>query len=283
MKNVAALVVLAVTVVGCHVNVVDGGGKDAEVTGETGQALRCAPDDLFTSAIAVCGDFSSAGDVDIEGDLSVGGELSHAGEFNVDGALRLGDAPCGRRGLAVSAAVHIAKNDHDDHSVSMIDGSMVLGDGRSYFGDASFIGKTDIHVNGHASMFVDGDVDAVGDGTIFVEPGASLDLYISGSLSTAGSFVAAGCDPSSFRIFVGGRGSIIAGAGETELRGFLYAPDAEVQLAGDARITGAVVAREISFAGEMHVKGVPSRPRPAEACGRVTASPSVTSGSAGPT
>ena len=126
-------------------------------------------------------------------------------------------------------------------------------------------------------MFVDGDIAFVGESSITVEPGASLDLYIAGSLNTVGSMVAAGCDPRSLRVFVGGHDSIIASAGDNELRGFLYAPDAEVSFAGTTQVTGAVVAKELSFAGELRVKGIAEPKRPDASCrARVPAQPEVT-------
>src|SRR5687767_12672970 len=102
---VAAIAVIAgLVALGCNVNVVKQKGDpdaDDRVTSSTGQALRCAPDDLFASAVAVCGDLSGAGSIDVQGDLAVGGDLSHVGAFDVTGAVRMGGAPCGGRGLDV--------------------------------------------------------------------------------------------------------------------------------------------------------------------------------------
>jgi ELWxxDGT repeat protein len=90
-----------------------------------------------------------------------------------------------------------------------------------------------------------------------------------------GSLPRAPGGPRALRVFVGGHDSIIAGAGESELRGFLYAPDAEVSFAGTTQITGAVVAKEISFAGGLRVKGIAPPRRPDASC-RVPAKPEVT-------
>ena len=277
MKAVIGLLA-AVVLSGCSVSVMknkgadfDGNGDaDGETTGSTRQSLSCAPDDgLFDSALTVCGELSYAGEVEVDGDISVGGDLAYAGSLDVTGATRTSAPSCGSKGFDVAGAVAKARADHDHGPAE------VLGSGRYYFGDASFVGDHHIRVTGHASMFVDGDLDFVGESSIYVEPGASLDLYIAGSVNTVGSMVAAGCDPRSLRVFVGGHDSIIASAGDNELRGFLYAPDAEVSFAGSTTVTGGVVAKEISFAGGLRVKGVAAPKRPDSSC-RVPAKPEVT-------
>lgn len=262
MKAVVGLLA-AVVLSGCSISVVkrSGDADEREVTASARQALGCAPEDgIFDSALTVCGDLSGAGEIAIDGDLAVGGDLSHAGSFDVSGDTRMSAPACGSRGFDVAGAVAKARADHDHGAAS------VLESGRYYFPDASFVGENHIRVTGHASMFVDGDVAFVGESSIFVEPGASLDLYIAGSVSAVGSLVAAGCDPRALRVFVGGHDSIIAGAGESELRGFLYAPDAEVSLAGTTQVTGAVVAKEVSFAGALRVRGIAPPKRPDAAC-----------------
>lgn len=272
MKAVFGLLA-AVVLSGCSISVVKRGG-DGDSEGETTRAVRqslgCAPDDgIFDAALTVCRDLSFAGEVEVDGDASIGGDLSAVGDFDVTGATRMSAPSCGSKGFDVAGAVAKARANHDHGPAAM------LGSGRYYFGDSSFVGAHHIRVAGHASMFVDGDLDFVGESSIFVEPGASLDLYIAGSVHTVGSMVAAGCDPRALRVFVGGHDSIFASAGESELRGFLYAPDAEVSFAGTTQVTGAVVAKEISFAGALRVKGISSPKRPDASC-RVPAKPEVT-------
>jgi hypothetical protein len=261
----------AVILSGCSISVVKRGADgDDEVTGAVRQSLGCAPDDgLFDAALTVCSDLSFAGVVEVDGDAAIGGDLSAAGDFDVTGATRMNAPSCGAKGFDVAGAVAKARDNHDHGPAT------VLENGRYYFGDSSFASEHHIRVTGNASMFVDGDLDFVGESSIFVEPGASLDLYIAGSVNTVGSLVAAGCDPRALRVFVGGHDSIIAGAGESELRGFLYAPDAEVSFAGTTQVTGGIVAKEISFAGELRVKGISSPKRPDASC-RVPAKPEVT-------
>jgi hypothetical protein len=271
MKAIVGLLA-ALVLSGCSISVVqrDGDSDGEEITASARQSLSCAPDDgLFDSALTVCRDLSFAGDVVVEGNASVGGDLSYAGDFDVSGATRMTAPACGKGGFDVAGAVARARDNHDHGAAT------VLESGRYYFGDSSFVGDHHIRVTGHASMFVDGDLTFVGESSIFVEAGASLDLYIAGSVRTVGSMVAAGCDPRALRVFVGGHDSIIAGAGESELRGFLYAPDAEVSFAGTTQITGAVVAKEISFAGGLRVKGIAPPRRPDASC-RVPAKPEVT-------
>jgi len=259
---------------GCSVSgpETESGGRrdgDGEATGLARQSLSCAPDDgIFDAALTVCRDLSFAGEMEVDGDVAIGGDLSHAGDFDVTGSTRMSAPSCGSQGFDVAGAVAKARDDHD------FGPSTVLENGRYYFEDSSFVGDNHIRVTGNASMFVDGDIAFVGESSIFVEPGASLDLYIAGSLNAVGSMVAAGCDPRSLRVFVGGNDSIVAGAGESELRGFLYAPDAEVSFAGTTVVTGGVVAKEISFAGELRVRGTASPKRPDASC-RVPAKPSV--------
>jgi hypothetical protein len=275
----------------------EGAACDGGVIGELSIAgsLRTAGDLVTT------GDVSGAGDMSIGRDLVVGGSLSTAGDLDVGGTLRVsgdfshagsssarrapygaGAPSCGCNTFDVAGSVARAKSDNDNAKKNLpsdaaINGAdeVVLTSGRYYFSRPSWVGRTHVKIEGNVSVFVDGSLDAVGESAIEVPAGSTLDLYVAGSVHAVGSLVAGACDPSAFRLYVGGAGSVIAGAGQTELRGFVFAPDAEVSIAGDTRITGAILARRISYAGELRVKHVPEKARPAEPSEREIAAPVV--------
>ncbi|MEZ4259186.1 MAG: hypothetical protein R3B36_08960 [Polyangiaceae bacterium] len=242
----------------------------------------------------VCGgDLDTAGSVDVGRDLSVGGDLDTVGSLDVGGTLRVrGDsghvggshvggraswgaptAPaCGCRAFDVAAAVAIARDDNDDarrgvdpelRSVGRSD--ITLRGGRYYFSNASAVGTSRWHIEGNVRVFVDGDLESVGRSSFDLAEGATLDLFVAGRVHAVGSLVAGNAkDPSAFRLYVGGAGSVIGGAGELDFRAFVYAPRASLEVAGSTRVVGALVARHVSYAGDLRVRFAKASPRPAE-------------------
>jgi len=265
-------------------------------------SLRTGEGVSFAGELDVRDHLYSAGGVSGAGDLSVGGDLatkegvSGAGTLRVGGALRAsegvtfagttrvgergafvdpGAAPCGCDTASrydVAAAVSAARESHDneraglptDASTLVGRGSLALSDGRYYFRSATAVGKLVIEVKGNVQLYLDGDLTTVGEGQIRLAEGATLDLFVNGRLTTVGN--ATFGDPSrpeAFRLYVGGENAALTFAGRDAFHGLVYAPEADVSFAGAAVIDGAIVAKELSYAGDLEVRGARPRTQPA--------------------
>ncbi len=262
----------------------------------TGDDVSFAGDLLVRDHLYSASGVSGAGDLSVGGDLATKGKLSGAGSLRVGGALRAaegtsfvgresvndeatfvdpGIAPCGCDKASrydVAAAVAAAKEANDNAKAGLaIDanalvgkGKITLHEGRYYFGSATAVGKLTIEVRGAVQLYLDGDVTSVGEGQIRLAAGATLDLFVNGKLTTVGS--ATFGDPSrpeAFRLYVGGENAAITFAGRDAFHGMVYAPEAEVSFAGAAEIDGAIVAKELSYAGDLVVRAARTAEQPA--------------------
>jgi choice-of-anchor A domain-containing protein len=279
-------------------------------------SLRVGGDVSFAGDLRVADHLYSAGDVSGAGDFSVGGDLgakrglSGAGSLTVGGQLRAGDvsfagdqrvgqrgafvdpgaAPCGCDAASrydVASAVAAAKMQNDNRAASLpLDASALAGtssvtlkSGRYYFANAQAVGKLTIEVEGAVQLYLEGDIGAVGEGQVRLAKGATLDLFVDGKLTTVGE--ATFGDPSrpeAFRLYVGGKNAAITFAGKAGFHGLVYAPEADLSFAGEARIQGGLVAKHVSYAGDLTVEGarVWSQPESCEdPAGTVPAKPEV--------
>jgi hypothetical protein len=242
-------------------------------------------DDLVTRD-----DVSGAGAITVGRDLSCGGSVSMAGSLDVGGTARVsrriaiagdervrgrapyvapGDPACGCGAFDVAGSVSFARGDNDNARAGLDTDALRLGartitleTGRYYFANARAIGQVKFRIAGNVTIHVDGDVDLVGAADLELLPGAACDLYVNGSVHYAGSVVAgSAADPSAFRLYVGGEGSVIAGAGEATFYGYVYAPRAEVKWAGETKVVGAIFAKDVSYAGALTVAYAKPSPR----------------------
>jgi choice-of-anchor A domain-containing protein len=279
-------------------------------------SLRVGGDVSFAGDLRVADHLYSAGDVSGAGDFSVGGDLgakrglSGAGSLTVGGQLRAGDvsfagdqrvgqrgafvdpgaAPCGCDAASrydVAGAVAAAKLQNDnvraglplDASALVGTSSVTLKSGRYYLSNAQAVGKLTLNVEGAVQLYLEGDIGAVGEGQVKLAKGATLDLFVDGKLTTVGE--ATFGDPSrpeAFRLYVGGKNAAITFAGKAGFHGLVYAPEADLSFAGEARIQGGLVAKHVSYAGELTVEGarVWSQPETCEdPAGTVPAKPEV--------
>ncbi|MBW6516759.1 MAG: hypothetical protein K0B81_09140 [Candidatus Cloacimonetes bacterium] len=87
-------------------------------------------------------------------------------------------------------------------------------------------------------------------GVFHIEDGASLTIYISESLYTSGdSFINDSEIPSNLQIFGTESCTHIKMTGMTELHGAIYAPNADVEIVGDATIYGAILCNSLYING----------------------------------
>ena len=275
-------------------------GGDVSFAGD----LRVADHMYSASEVSGAGDFTVGGDLGARrgvsgaGSLRVGGQL-RAGEVSFAGEQRIGQkgafvdpgaSPCGCDAASrydVSGAVAAAKMQNDNTKQNLAtDATALVGEsvvtlksGRYYLANAQAVGKLEIRVEGAVQLYLEGDIGAVGEGQVKLAPGATLDLFVDGKLTTVGE--ASFGDPSrpeAFRLYVGGKNAKISFAGRAGFHGLVYAPEAELSFAGEARIQGGLVAKHVSYAGDLTVEGarVWSQPETCEdPAGTVPAKPEV--------
>jgi hypothetical protein len=237
-------------------------------------------------ALATTGNLAGAGALNVGGDLSVGTQLLFAGALQVGGALRLASPGVAVPGYAPSATgpyvapagppcacdpasllpiaqgVAAAKANNDDaaHGLSpdgadlLGSGTITLKTGTYYFEGIDRVGAGKIVIDGAVALYFDSTTITVGFDRMQLLPGASLDMYVSGIMATAGSVVLGDpSSPQSFRLFVGGAGSMMVTAGAQTYYGLVYAPQADVIFAGVTRVDGSVFAKSLTWAGILDV------------------------------
>jgi len=237
-------------------------------------------------ALTTTGTLAGAGALNVGGDLSVGSQLLFAGDLQVGGAMRLASpgvavpgftssstapyvAPAGPPcacdpasllPIAQGFAAAKAKNDDAANGLSPdgVDllgaGTITLKTGTYYFAGIDRVGVGKIVIDGAVAIYFDGETISVGVDRIKLLPGASLDMYVSGLLATAGSVVLGDpSNPQNFRLFVGGAGSMMVTAGTQTYYGLVYAPQADVVFAGVTRVDGSVFAKSLTWAGILDV------------------------------
>jgi hypothetical protein len=108
-----------------------------------------------------------------------------------------------------------------------------------------------IVAHGHVGLYIGGSISPSSGLTITLDPTASLDLFVQGTISTSDVLVIGNVNyPALTRIYVGGTGSISFQDGVT-LAGNLYAPTASVDWAAGTDIYGSVFCQ--NFTGTARV------------------------------
>ncbi len=224
--------------------------------------------------LAVKGDLNSVGMIAVGGLTKVGGRSSLVGTSQLTpAAFDLVDArPCGcdaATKLDIAQKVADAKADPKVARLEGIDAvgthAQTLKSGSYYLsGGVRTVGSSKLTIEGGVALFVDGDLDSVGEGLFDVKAGATLDLYVNGQLSSVGKSVFASGSPGAVRLYLGGAHPRFSGVGMQDLALSIYAPDADLQLVGDTRIQGSVFARSIGGVGHLQVDyAAPAAPAPA--------------------
>jgi hypothetical protein len=233
-------------------------------------------------------------------DLSVGGILVGSGLMHVAGSVRaaselfLGIANLARRDayaapigppctcdaakrLDVQAEVAHARQTNDNARAGLPPSGIValgvkaltLSGGRYYLGSLAMAGLTHLTIDGAVSAYIDGSLALIGAQQISLRAGSTLDLYVSGDVATAGAIdLGQGAAPGSFRLYVGGTGSVALNAGLQRFQGAIYAPTATVAYAGATAIDGALVVGGLAGAGLLSIDYV----RPQQSSGLVAGS-----------
>lgn len=230
----------------------------------------------------VAGDLATAGDwvvhspAHVGGDARIGGQLSATNTVDVDGTLwSTGTVPERVSAGHVSSSPGPIANPLDcanARSVSdLIDGALApgfvdfgpalskvpartdvrLGCDRYRFASWGVEQPLTVRVSGATVVVVDGDVRIASPLRIEVEPNASLQLLIRGSLEVDNTLVITG------RSTWLGVGGDLRVASPMELTGVLYAPHAAVGLDNTLEVTGALCVGALRVAAPLTVNALP--------------------------
>ena len=222
-----------------------------------GGSLRSGADLVVAGAVwvgkdlAVKQNLTGAGFLTVGGALRVGGNDVFLGLRQVAGGLAPFDSPtqppCGcdpATVFDVAGAVAMARTMNDNAAAGIPAGAQLD------IGVQRFV----LDIRGNVSIYIDGSLNEIGAEAIKLEPGATLDLYVSGAVRLVG-FTPIGnrTSPSSFRLFVGGSDRLSVGAGLQEFFGSIYAPKADIALAGVTVVWGSLFARNVIDAGVLAI------------------------------
>lgn len=245
--------------------------------GVTGAGTLDVGGDLVTPAdvdnvgtTRIGGDVSVGGDMETVGDLSVGGVArvrGHLHHVGTDPQLTFGPytapagPPCGCEPstlLDVAAAVAVARTNNDNATLGSVENvgelTLTLDGGRYYLPSLSSVGSLHLKVTKPSALYIDGDFRTVGDDSLSVAEGASLDLYVNGSLENVGTWkVSDDTLAGVVRLFVGGKDGMVQSVGSHDFVGALYAPTAPVELVGDTTFRGALFVKSLNGVGELTV------------------------------
>lgn len=227
--------------------------------------------------LAVGGDATGVGLLQLAGDLRVAGREAFLGLAQVTARAPfqpLEGPPCGcdpETFFDVESAVAAASTVNDNAAIGLDEAVRSIGvadirlpTGTYYLEDATVIGLARFVIEGDVSLHVDGDVDAIGASAFALEDGATLDLFVSGSVRTVGLLATGDAiDPSAFRLYVGGGGDLLVGVGLQRYHGNIYAPEARIGWVGATRVVGSLFARSLVGVGLLEIRyGAPGSLEP---------------------
>ncbi|MFO0676954.1 MAG: hypothetical protein U0169_10485 [Polyangiaceae bacterium] len=249
------------------------------------------------------------GNIEIGKDANVGGDLSGIGRVAVNGELRTGGQalvlgyqkadkrgtyvepsglPCACEGasvLDVVREVDKAKASNDNGAKAIPTSMKEIGftdvtftTGRYYFSEVANIGYSKIKIEGAVSIYLDGSLDEIGADRIILGQGATLDLYVSGTVKTVGYFSAGEkARPGAFRLYVGGADEVSVNVGAQIFHGAIYAPKATLKYVGHTVIEGGLFANTVTGIGNLELRS--AHPELADVCGGPSGATGSNSGS----
>lgn len=248
--------------------------------------FEAVTDTEIAGSLLTAGDATWVGWLKVGLDLAIGGDATGIGMLEVLGALSVGGSetmlpgssvgsrvdyqplagppcPCDPATFFdVAGAVAAARTANDNAAAGLPTrlaavgvNELRLATGNYYFEDAATVGQTHITVTGQVALYVEGTIATVGEQTITVEDGGSLDLFVSGTVATVGwTSAGSAAHPEAIRIYLGGSDRVLlAAVGYHELYANLYAPEATLAYVGDNRVVGSLFGRELDGVGRLEI------------------------------
>jgi hypothetical protein len=240
---------------------------------DIGGDLDCGgPLGRSSSPITVDGSARIAGALDV-GSLDVAGSLTTPPEVTVPpevtaqtrqtAAVSVPDpCACDDRVLDVAAVVaaHKDANHDDDIGITPASWAAISGDatfevpcGRFYLDEIRGTGNGTVTLRavGRTAIFVGGNVSLDQSLVIEVAADAELDLFIDGTIQVSGAIkLGDPAKPRALRVYVDAGGSLSL-AGGSVIGGNLYAPRADLAVAGPLEVFGALTVNRINSAAQV--------------------------------
>ncbi|MDP2344616.1 MAG: hypothetical protein Q8O67_26945 [Deltaproteobacteria bacterium] len=236
--------------------------------------------------LRVGGSVTAAGDIDVDGDAWVGGDL---GGFVVDVGDALHTPAQSSVGFGISAGSTVnepvvvvppctcgpsdrvdvagfiadAAVNNDNAAIGLERESLLnvfvvdlaLPAGRYYVTGVRAAGSVTLRPTGPVALYIDGDLELAG--VLEVIPqnaSAEVDIFVAGALLAAGDFdLGTRGDPAAVRTWVAGASDITL-AGDLDLGGNLWAPEARLIAAGDLDVRGNILVGSLLEAGVIQVR-----------------------------
>ena len=108
-------------------------------------------------------------------------------------------------------------------------------------------GPVDLTIAGRAAVFVKGDFNATSSLKLALDPGAELDLFVSGNLLLGDATLGSSSSPARVRVYVGG--STFTLTGTATIGANIYAPNASVAIASDFDMAGSLFVGSLQLSG----------------------------------
>lgn len=126
----------------------------------------------------------------------------------------------------------------------------LLGAGNYKMGTLTLNGGRTMVVAGDAVLFVDGNLATSGNGLIYIAPGASLKLYVSGTGSITGNGIVNDTQrPDALTIYGLASCDQFSFSGSSSFIGSVYAPDAQFSFNGAVDVSGTFTGETITITG----------------------------------
>ncbi|WP_235685299.1 DUF7305 domain-containing protein [Corallococcus silvisoli] len=114
-------------------------------------------------------------------------------------------------------------------------------------------GHATLRIRGRTALFIPGGVNLLEALTVDVQPPGELDLFLAGGFLVSGQLtLGSSALPSRVRVYVAGTQALDISAGST-LAGNLYAPQAALNLSGNAEVFGSFFVRHLEASGAVRV------------------------------
>jgi hypothetical protein len=240
--------------------------------------LRVRPEIRVDGSLEVAGDLVLEGVLEVGGDARIGGAISGGSDSRIAGALStpscagipgtlsLGecveapvvvDPPCAcadTERLPIDAIIDFyadpSRNDGDELGLApdaLVSPSgptrLDLPCGHYYLERIEVSSPTTIVAHGRTALFIGGSILASAPLTLMLDPGATLDVFVRGSVEVDALHVGTPAYPRQSRVYVGGDVSV---GSEADLAGLFYAPNGLFEASSSLEMYGAI------FAGDYH-------------------------------
>jgi len=235
----------------------------------------------------VGGQINTSGNVSVGRDANVDGNILITGDLAVDGELvqpagsqvssqsqMLGSqreapvsfpAPCDcedEQLIDVAAYIAEAKERNDNEEMGLgiepgmfqnlnQDAELDLPCGRFYFTDILGSGSLKLRLEGRTAIYIDGNISLGQSFELELGPEATLDLFIGGTITTAGRFaIGDSMRPVATRVYMGGTGTLNF-SGDVSIAANLYAPRGEFAVSSGIELFGSVLANRLNTSGDV--------------------------------